>query len=326
MKKNILNLLRLPVKVDKLLDTTEKALKNFQFDSKLTIKKPCQDVLIAGGKRLRPLLVFICGLKNSDSALAETAALSVELIHAGSLVHDDLIDGTIVRRGKPTVHWSFGNNIAISVGDYLFAEAIRILADTGTPKMVELLIDSAFDMSRGQLEELKFNNKIDIQKEDYFSLIKGKTASLFAASCGLGAIAGELREEEVKVLISFGLNIGMAFQILDDILDLTGDNELMGKPTGNDLAEGNLTLPLIYGVQTDKRIKELISRLFSENKKNRQMIDQIVDLTVSCDAVSMAKKDAVNFTKIAQTQLESIDIKISKYLSGISKKLLERIV
>lgn len=327
MKKTLIEKaakLHLPHGTSQFFVDFESDLKGMVFDTALNIYEPCAELLSTGGKRLRPLLVYISGLSKSSTKEIIDSALAVELIHIGSLVHDDVIDQTNFRRGKPTLHTTMGNKVAISVGDYIFSESVKILAKNGSPKAVGLLIASALDMSQGQLEELRLKGDVKITKEDYFSIIRGKSASLFATSCGLGGIASGLDDEQVESLISYGMNIGMAFQILDDVLDMTGSGDLMGKPVGNDLFEQTITLPAIYGMNMDKNIENMIKELMS-GEKSRQTVTGIIDLIITCGAVDSAKRDAIEFTEIALNHSRRVDAKISKYLVKIANSLLKRI-
>jgi octaprenyl-diphosphate synthase len=222
-------------------------------------------IFAAGGKRVRPILAILSsrlfGLRGDD---VSTLASSVEFIHAASLVHDDVVDGADLRRGKPTAHSLWGNQVVILVGDFLYANALRLANLLGKQSVMDALCTATAKMSEGELIQLSKQGKIDITEDDYMKIIQGKTAILISAACKGGAVIGNASQQQVDALASFGLKFGFAFQMADDILDYMAEEKAFGKNLGKDLEEGKITLPLLYLLRSaenneTERIKEIIS-------------------------------------------------------------------
>ena len=201
-------------------------------------------VVKRGGKGIRPALTLLSGQFYSyNLKYLLPMATAVELMHTATLVHDDTIDKSIVRRGKPTIYKIWGEETAILLGDYLFAKAGECVSDTQNPRVIKLFSQTIATISSGELVQLLGAFKLEQTREQYFQRISGKTASLFSLSTEAGAILSEAPEKSVKTLKEFGYNLGIAFQVVDDILDFTGSEEMLGKPTGSDLTQGTVTLP-----------------------------------------------------------------------------------
>jgi geranylgeranyl pyrophosphate synthase len=229
------------------------------------------DTLAAGGKRLRPLLVFLCG--GSAPGLVEAAA-SVELLHMATLVHDDVLDAAPLRRGRPTVFAAGGRAAATATGDLLFSRAFAELASTGSAPAVHALSEASTALARGELIQREDAWSESVGPERYLERCRLKTASLFAAACRLGAIFGGGDQE---ALAGFGSRIGLAFQLLDDVLDVSGPSERTGKHRGTDLLDGTVTLPLIVARRRDPELAAMDLRaLVSEPAQAEAVCDRIV--------------------------------------------------
>ncbi len=209
------------------------------------------DLVRAGGKRLRPLILLLAGRGyNYDLDALVTAAAGVELLHTASLVHDDTVDRAALRRGKPTLNTILSSGAVILLGDYLFAQSAILAAATGNPRVVAIFASTLADICDGQLQEMFNAHRLDQTREEYERRIYGKTASLFAGAAEMGAIIGGAPEAHVAELRSFGADVGMAFQIVDDVLDLREGAQQLGKPAGNDLRQGTVTLPtMLYSAE-----------------------------------------------------------------------------
>lgn len=207
---------------------------------------PMSELFAAGGKRLRPALVLLSGLLGTYSLeKLLPAAIAVELIHAATLVHDDVIDRSATRRGRPTVVASAGSEAAIVIGDHYFAKAYREASRTGDPEVVAILAEAVMLICAGELEQHASRCHWRPDIDTYLRRIERKTAVLLAAACRIGARLGGLDRAGQEALARFGTALGLAFQIADDVLDYTGSEEELGKPVGHDLAEGMTTLPLM---------------------------------------------------------------------------------
>lgn len=210
------------------------------------ISSPMKHVLERGGKRLRPALTLLSAqFYDYDIARLLPAATAVELLHTASLVHDDVVDGASTRRGSSTVHARWDKSTAILLGDYLFANAADFICNTGEVRVIQLFARTLMDMTSSQMEEAYSAFNVSQVREQYYRRIGGKTASLLAMATQCGAILSNSPEEVVVALGEYGYNLGLAFQVVDDILDFTGQEQELGKPTGSDLSQGLLTLPVI---------------------------------------------------------------------------------
>jgi geranylgeranyl pyrophosphate synthase len=218
----------------------------------------------AGGKRIRPTLTLCAAYASIDGdhevhVDAITGAAAVELVHLGSLYHDDVIDEAEVRRGVPSVNARWSNIVAILAGDYLLARASSLAASLGA-ECASLLAMTIGELCRGQVLELQHLLDVDRSVDDYFSAIEGKTASLFATSCRVGGMVCAVPEPTLDALTDFGRHLGMCFQIVDDVLDLTATDDELGKPSGQDLVEGVYTLPVIHALTESAELREQLGR------------------------------------------------------------------
>jgi geranylgeranyl pyrophosphate synthase len=246
------------------------------------------DTLAAGGKRLRPVLVFLCtppGLRGSERAVAGGAA--VELVHMATLVHDDLLDGADLRRGRPTAWAEHGDGAAKASGDYLFARAFAELAATGHAEAVALLADAALSLARGEALQRRQTHRPDTTVEEYLERCSLKTGKLFEAACVLGGGHPGLG--------AFGLALGVAFQIADDILDCTGDFDTTGKAPGVDLRDGTPTLPLILAARQDPDVWHALAG---------SDVPDALERVASTDALETARGYALEHAALARAALD----------------------
>ena len=232
--------------------------------------------LRAGGKRLRPLLVLLAARNTVplDDAVVRAAA-AVELLHMATLVHDDVLDGAELRRGRPTVVKQFGPDAAVSVGNFLLAQAFNQLARTSEPRAVDLLSAVAVGLSEGERLQAADAWRADLSVDEYVQRCRLKTADLFAACGTLGGMLTGLSEESIEALGEFGRSLGLAFQILDDILDLTGDEAATGKRRGTDLRDGTVTLPIVLALEQRPGIGPRLQRCASDEKSVAKVIADV---------------------------------------------------
>lgn len=221
-------------------------------------------IFSAGGKRIRPFLAILSsrlfGFRGDE---VSTLASSVEFIHSASLIHDDVVDGASLRRGKPAAHALWGNQVVVLVGDFLYANALRLANLLERQKIMDALCTATAKMSEGELVQLSKQGNPDMTEDDYMKIIQGKTAILMSAACKGGAVLGNATQQQENALASFGLKFGFAFQMADDILDYRAEEKVFGKNLGKDLEEGKITLPLIHLLRDaddreTARIKEII--------------------------------------------------------------------
>ncbi len=259
-----------------------------------------------GGKRLRPILLLVsCRLFRDPTPEAIQLAAVAELIHTATLVHDDVIDEAKTRRGKSSANVVWGNQTSVLAGDWLYMQAFQIALRLRRFDILDLLITLTQRMVDGELLQLERLGRIGISEADALELIDHKTASLFAACTRLGGIAGGAGEVELAVLSDFGWNLGMAFQIADDILDFTARESVLGKPVGNDLREGKVTLPLCYALDSaTEEERGLVDAVLADRAYQRVTFDQIKSVLVRRGGIERARLRAREFTAKARGLLE----------------------
>lgn len=244
------------------LQACERRLTAIVRAGSVSVAAPAEQTLRAGGKRLRPLLVFCSApAERRDDPAVAAAASAVELVHMATLVHDDVLDAAELRRGLPTVVHSHGRDAAVGTGDFLFAQAFAELTTVGSVAGVHTLARASLQLSRGEIAQGRRMGDLTLGIDEYLERVRMKTAALFAAACRLG---GELGGGGAATrLAEFGRLIGIAFQILDDILDLTGSSDATGKRRGADLRDGTVTLPMIHAMRLDPGLRLPIGRAMS---------------------------------------------------------------
>jgi octaprenyl-diphosphate synthase len=217
-----------------------------------TINALSDHILNAGGKRLRPAMVALAARAVDPDAPLDriaTVGAAVEFVHMATLVHDDVVDNTATRRGKPTVNAVFGNGVAVLSGDYMLARAMRLLAIDGDLRIIRTVSEITIQMSEGEVMEISATGEADLSLEDYYCILHKKTASFVEGCCRCGAILGDADPLFEDALAEYGYRLGMAFQIADDLLDYTGDPLVTGKPRGSDLRDGRATMPFLLALQ-----------------------------------------------------------------------------
>jgi len=227
-------------------------------------------LLRSRGKHIRPAFLFLSSrAADNYSEYAVDASLSIELIHTATLLHDDVVDESDLRRGQETVNYKWKNLISVLMGDYIFAKAFRVMVDTCSLQLIEAISRATERLAVGELRQIEETENYALSEEEYLEIIADKTASLFSVSCETGPILNGRNEKERKRFADFGEQIGTAFQVADDLLDFVGDPELTGKERGNDVLSGKVTLPLIYSLRkvSDASGREIIKYL-KDNAKD----------------------------------------------------------
>ena len=257
----------------------------------------------SGGKRLRPALALAAHnlFEQPASEKAIAVAAAVEMLHTATLVHDDLIDNALVRRGGTTLNAQWNKGATVLAGDYLFARAAAFAAETENIPVVQLFADTLRIIVEGELRQLFSSRQWDQPQEAYYPRIFAKTASLFAAATKSGALLGGADEEQVQALYDYGKDLGMAFQIVDDILDYTGEESTLGKPVGGDLRQGIVTLPFFYFLQNSSDRQAVIGAL--ERSNGAADIGEIINQVRSSDAMRQAAVEAQDFSAAAKSRL-----------------------
>jgi octaprenyl-diphosphate synthase len=260
----------------------------------------------SGGKRIRPaVLLMAARLTGYRGERAILYAAVVEFIHTATLVHDDIIDDSDLRRGRLAVHSRWGNDITVLLGDYLYIKSMAMALTHDTLDLVRVLCDVTLNMIEGELYQLTKNGKADIEEEEHFDIIRRKTAFLFGGCSQIGGMLGNVSDEKAQALREYGFNLGIAFQLVDDLLDFTGDAGAVGKPIGSDLREGKVTLPLIHLLRqsTDGRAADIVREaIASRNVTPEQWADLLHSLKEHA-SIDYAYRRAVEFAERAKKPL-----------------------
>jgi len=270
-------------------------------------------LVMSGGKRVRPILTIlaakVCGY-NSGNRHCNLAA-AVELIHTATLLHDDVVDGSDLRRGRKTANAIWDNKASILVGDYLLSVAFQLMVKDGSLEVLDILSKTSGTMADGEVMQLMNSNDIEISEAKYLQIISYKTAILFAASTQVGAIITNSGSAKQKALADFGNNLGIAFQIMDDVLDYNANQEKLGKKIGNDFYEGKITLPIILtykqATQPEKtRIKEMFANnlIAGNDERDSQLFAEIMALMNKYNAIETSIKMALEYKNLAYKNLE----------------------
>jgi geranylgeranyl pyrophosphate synthase len=262
--------------------------------------------LASPGKRLRTALTLLTGkLKNYRIEKLVTLSVAFEMVHLATLIHDDIIDEAKTRRNNPTVNALWGDKIAILLGDYYLAKTAGLIADVEDFRVDHLFSDTVATVCEGTILEIMTAGQADLTEETYFKKISHKTACLIAACAKGGAILSEASDEEIELLHSYGMNLGIAFQIIDDVLDYTEDQSTIGKPAGNDLRQGMVTLPLIYALQQSSANghKQTVQAVISGDNRNEKDIVDLVNWVKQEYTIDHAMETAYAFAEKARQDL-----------------------
>ncbi len=292
--------------VDDKLALVEERIKNKLVSKVNLIEKMTEYHLATGGKRLRALLTLcsakLCGYIKGGRDI--NLAACIELIHAATLMHDDVIDNGKLRRGKKTLNSLWGNHSSILVGDYLLSRCFEMMVEDGNLEILKLLSSTSAEISQGEVLQLQHKEEIDILEETYLKIISLKTASLFSAATRVGAILSNKEEKYKDALEFYGKNLGLTFQIADDALDYNSEIKLFGKNAGNDFYEGKITLPIIILYQNCNDVeKKQIKNFFSKQIRNEQEFKIILNLINKYNIIKKCYKKAEHFITLASNSL-----------------------
>lgn len=264
-------------------------------------------LIASGGKRIRPLLTLattkLCG---GNMERAHLLAASVEFIHTATLLHDDVVDDSVERRGKESANVVFGNEASVLVGDFLFSRAFQLMVSDGSLEVLRILSTASAIISEGEVQQLITQNNLDTTMEEYHSVIEGKTASLFAAACEVGPVIAGQDKATTKALRDYGMALGMAFQVADDVLDYDADRQKLGKKIGDDFREGKMTAPILFALQTaNAEEKEFWTRTLGNRDQKDGDLEYAQELIHKHDALKKGLKLANDF---GQKAIEALDI------------------
>ncbi len=322
-----MKLLDLYAKMKGDLNQIEKELERSVADDHMLLSESSLHLLKAGGKRIRPIIVLLAG-KFGEYKLdtLSKVAVPLELIHMASLVHDDVIDDADTRRGQLTVKSKWDNRIAMYTGDYIHGKALSIVSQLPNPQIHQILANALVQMCIGEMEQIRDFFNTDQSIRHYLRRIRRKTALLIAISCKLGAIAAGVDRKTANLLYRYGYNVGMAFQIRDDLLDLYGTEKQIGKPPGSDMRQGNITLPVILALQDENSRGNLLHELaLIREQSGRSDTRKAIRIVRESAGGDLAERLASRYIEKALHALKDLpDVAAKKSLADIARFLGKR--
>jgi octaprenyl-diphosphate synthase len=282
----------------------------------------------SGGKRVRPALTILSnyavGGDGSNYGSIRMATV-MEFLHTATLVHDDIIDRAATRRNRPSINSEFGNQTAVLMGDWLYMSAFETSLAERSLEILDILTAVTRKMTEGELLQLTLLGRTDISEEQYFDVIARKTAYLFSACCEIGALLGKTNPEQQNMLRDYGMNLGIAFQLIDDLLDFTSTEDVLGKPAGADLLEGKVSLALIFLLQREPEVRSAIQTVISEARYESVSRAQLLDALERTGALQLAFDRALEYATAAQRALEGLpDSQYVQVLASIPAYIVER--
>ena len=330
MKKNIKN------SVDDLqlyfaqdMEAVDKLINSYITSNATPVISELSNHLInAGGKRLRPLLTLAASdLCNYRGASHIKLAAAIEFIHTATLLHDDVVDESFQRRGKPTANILWDNQSSVLVGDYLFSKSFQLMVETDSLKVLSILADASSTISEGEILQLSAVRNIKTDESAYFKIIEGKTAALFAAATEVGAVISNAEDKEADALANFGKALGISFQITDDLLDYVGSEEVLGKNIGDDFKEGKVTLPLIKAIsKSSKEEKRFWEEVINKGMQKSSDLEHALLLMRQHNVFDETRSEAIKWSKKARNYLDIFpESKTKVILQELTYFVVERI-
>ncbi|NLL52896.1 MAG: heptaprenyl diphosphate synthase [Peptococcaceae bacterium] len=279
------------------LKKVEKELDKVLKVNDPVLSQTCISLLQAGGKRMRPGFTLLSG-KFFDYSFEKLLpiAVALEIIHMATLVHDDVVDASLIRRGRPTLVAGWGNEVSIATGDYLLAKALEQIVKIDDNKLSAYMAKVCIDMCQGEIHQLKYSYDIEQNFKQYLYRINRKTALLISLCCKLGAMACKAHSRGIWIMSTYGHCLGIAFQIVDDILDITADPKVLGKPVGNDVRQGIITLPMIFALK-DPKIAERLKELLASDQKTEDEVQEAVALIKQSDGIAKSNEIVQRYIK-----------------------------
>lgn len=278
----------------------------------------------AGGKRLRPALVLVCGQAGSyDLEKLMPAALSVELLHTATLVHDDVLDENRMRRGIETVNTKWGRPTAVATGDMLLGKSFGLISESSSHESVRILAEASLDLCKGEMMQQRSVRRPDTDIDKYLERVRLKTAVLFKASCLLGAVASGAEAETTDMLGLYGERLGIAFQIFDDVLDVVAEEEKLGKPVGGDLRDGTPTYPIIQALKRSG--SDVLRKVVTTDKPDEKDVQVSLEFIKKSGAIEESRELAKSFINKSAEAIEELpDEKLKAELTAVGKFVIER--
>lgn len=305
------------------LQAIEKELEGSIKAGDPLLQEACLHLLQAGGKRIRPVFVLLAAkFGDYNMLIIKKVAAALELIHMASLVHDDVIDEALMRRGAPTVQAKWDNKVAMYTGDYLLAQSLQLITEVKQPLTHQLLSKTIVEVCLGEIEQIRDKYHFEQTVTTYFRRIKRKTALLIATSCQLGGVVAGADEKVHKSLFRFGYYVGMSYQITDDVLDFVASEKVLGKPAGSDLKHGNITMPVLFALRDPELKKEIVK--VHEHIADDEL-QRIIQLINQSGAIEKSVAVSDRFLQKAIRELDHLpNIRARKNLYDIAKYIGKR--
>ncbi len=291
------------------------------------VREIASHILFSGGKRLRPLLTVLCArLCGYAGNYDKTFSIIFEYLHAATLLHDDLIDDARLRRGKPAAHSVWDNSTAVLTGDFLLARALSIGTETGSLKIIRIVSEITENMSQGEIRQLMRKGNLNLSESEYMDIIRCKTAVLIQGACRVGSLIADAGEKEESALSDYGFNLGIAFQMADDLLDYTSDSSVLGKEVGADLKEGKLTLPVICSLTTaNSKERSDMEKIIKNKAFSVEEFETLVKMLRTCGGLRYTEQLAEKYVERAKDALSVFDpSKTKEILLNIADYALSR--
>ncbi|BBF87091.1 dimethylallyltransferase [Aquitalea magnusonii] len=307
------------------MQTVDRVIRTRLHSDVVLIRQVAEYIITAGGKRLRPVLTLLSGkaLGYEGEHLYELAAM-IEFIHTATLLHDDVVDESDMRRGRETANALFGNAASVLVGDFLYTRAFQMMVTTNNMQILQVMAEATNIIAEGEVLQLLNIGNTELSEQDYLQVIQYKTAKLFEASARVGALIAQGSEAQIKALSDYGMYLGTAFQIIDDVLDYSGDADTIGKSLGDDLAEGKATLPLIYTMRQGPAAAADVVRQALENA-SRDRFHDVLAAVQSCGALDYAKNEAIKAAEQAIAAIADLpDTPVKQALVELARLSVDR--
>ena len=319
-----LTLVDIQAPVDELMPIVEERMRIIFGSKQPEFETALDNLITSGGKRVRPKINLLVGLMlGSPTENLITSAAAIELLHTATLVHDDLIDGALFRRGEPTLNSNWNSSKTVLAGDLLFSYAAKLAAMTESIEIVHLFADTLGTIVQGEVTQL-FEKRLLENRDEYYERIYSKTASLFEAAAVAAGILSPATQESLDAVRTYGREVGMAFQIVDDILDFTGVQSIIGKPVANDLRQGLITLPTIYYIENNPDDSSVTLALNGGNG-NQAMMDRLINEIRESGAIEQAREEALRFSNRGLQALENLpDNDARQALENLVIELVDR--
>ncbi len=294
------------------MQQVDSVIRNRLHSDILLVRQVADYIVSSGGRRLRPSLVLLVAkaLGYRGERHVDLAAV-IEFIHTATLLHDDVVDESALRRGRSTANAMFGNAASVLVGDFLYSRAFQMMVECNSLRVMQVMADATNVISEGEVLQLMHIGDLDLNEEDYFQVIRYKTAKLFEAGAQIGAILAEVDEPTETAAATYGRELGVAFQIIDDVLDYSGSTDAIGRNLGDDLAEGKLTLPLLYVLQHGSEAQKNVIReaISAQNQEHFAAVLEAVHATGALDYARQRAREAAQRAQAALAALPESAIK-----------------